>query len=71
MRRTASADHRYDTTAEQTPAASSPTTPTQIGAFTGGTLFRGAPANVSFFVAVAACVIVWWVIWHPSRRFMR
>ena len=27
-------------------------------------LFRGAPANVSFFVAVAACVAVWGLIWH-------
>jgi len=27
-------------------------------------LFRGAPANVSFFVALLACVAIWILIWH-------
>lgn len=27
-------------------------------------LFRGAPANVSFFIAVLACIAVWLLIWH-------
>lgn len=27
-------------------------------------LFRGAPANVSFLVAVVACIAIWLLIWH-------
>lgn len=27
-------------------------------------LFRGAPANVSFFIAVLACIAMWLLIWH-------
>lgn len=27
-------------------------------------IFRGAPANVSFFVAILACVGIWILIWH-------
>jgi len=27
-------------------------------------LFRGAPANVSFFVAILACIGIWILIWH-------
>jgi len=27
-------------------------------------LFRGAPANISFFVAVIACLAIWILIWH-------
>ncbi len=32
-------------------------------------LFRGAPANVSFFVAVLACVAVWILIWHTRLGY--
>jgi general nucleoside transport system permease protein len=38
-------------------------------AFTGGTLFRGAPVNVTFFIAVAACFLVWWLIWHTRLGY--
>jgi len=31
---------------------------------TDNILFRGAPANVSFFVAVIACIGIWILIWH-------
>ncbi len=33
-------------------------------------LFRGAPVNVTFFVAIAACFIVWWLIWHTRLGYM-
>jgi len=32
-------------------------------------LFRGAPANVSFFVAVVACVAVWALIWKTKLGY--
>lgn len=32
-------------------------------------LFRGAPANVSFFVAVLACVLVWIFLWHTRLGY--
>ncbi len=32
-------------------------------------LFRGAPANVSFFVAVAACFLVWLFIWRTRLGY--
>ena len=32
-------------------------------------LFRGAPANVTFFVAVAACVVVWVLIWRTRLGY--
>lgn len=32
-------------------------------------LFRGAPANVSFFVAVFACFAVWVLIWHTRLGY--
>jgi len=32
-------------------------------------LFRGAPANVSFFVAVAACVAIWALIWKTRLGY--
>ncbi len=38
-------------------------------AFTGGTLFRGAPVNVSFFLAIGACVLVWWLIWRTRLGY--
>ena len=28
--------------------------------------FRSAPANVSFFIALIACVAVWYLIWRSS-----
>ena len=33
------------------------------------TLFRGAPANVSFFVAVVACFAVWALIWKTRLGY--
>lgn len=32
-------------------------------------LFRGAPANISFFVAVAACIAVWALIWKTRLGY--
>lgn len=37
-------------------------------------MFRGAPANVTFFLALAACILVWLLIWrtrlgHELRAF--
>ncbi len=50
------------------PGASLPTFQ-DIFAFTGGTLFRGAPANITFFIGVAACFLVWWLIWHTRLGY--
>ncbi|WP_296423404.1 ABC transporter permease [Yoonia sp.] len=33
------------------------------------TMFRGAPANVTFFVAIAACVAVWALIWRTRLGY--
>ncbi|MEY8830242.1 ABC transporter permease [Sedimentitalea sp. XS_ASV28] len=32
-------------------------------------LFRGAPANITFFVALAACVVVWLLIWRTRLGY--
>ncbi|MEL6802081.1 MAG: ABC transporter permease, partial [Pseudomonadota bacterium] len=32
-------------------------------------LFRGAPVNVTFFVAIAACFLVWWLIWRTRLGY--
>lgn len=32
-------------------------------------LFRGSPANVSFFVALLACVAVWYLIWRTRLGY--
>lgn len=32
-------------------------------------LFRSAPANVTFFVAIAACVAVWFLIWRTRLGY--
>jgi len=32
-------------------------------------MFRGAPANITFFVAVIACFVVWWLIWKTRLGF--
>ncbi len=32
-------------------------------------LFRGAPANVTFFVATLACILVWLLIWHTRLGY--
>jgi len=32
-------------------------------------LFRGAPANITFFIAVAACIVVWAVIWRTRLGY--
>ncbi|TNF20802.1 MAG: ABC transporter permease [Rhodobacteraceae bacterium] len=32
-------------------------------------MFRGAPANVTFFIAVLACVAVWVLLWHTRLGY--
>lgn len=32
-------------------------------------LFRGSPANVTFFVAIAACIAVWFLIWRTRLGY--
>ncbi|NOD34996.1 MULTISPECIES: ABC transporter permease [unclassified Ruegeria] len=32
-------------------------------------VFRGAPANISFFVAVLACIVVWALIWRTRLGY--
>ncbi|MEP2531828.1 ABC transporter permease [Shimia sp.] len=32
-------------------------------------LFRGAPANVTFFLAVIACILVWFLIWRTRLGY--
>ena len=32
-------------------------------------LFRGAPVNVTFFIAIAACVLVWVLIWRTRLGY--
>lgn len=32
-------------------------------------MFRGAPANVTFFIALAACVLVWYLIWRTRLGY--
>lgn len=32
-------------------------------------LFRGAPANVTFFVAVAACAVIWLLLWRTKLGY--
>jgi simple sugar transport system permease protein len=41
----------------------------EVAAFFGLNLFRGAPANVTFFVAVIACVLVWLLIWRTRLGY--
>jgi simple sugar transport system permease protein len=32
-------------------------------------MFRSAPANVSFFIALLACVVVWYLIWRSPLGY--
>ena len=32
-------------------------------------MFRGSPANVTFFLALAACLLVWVLIWHTRLGY--
>jgi simple sugar transport system permease protein len=41
----------------------------QVAEVFGLSLFRGAPANVTFFVAVIACVLVWLLIWRTRLGY--
>jgi general nucleoside transport system permease protein len=41
----------------------------EIGAVFGLNLFRGAPANVTLFVALLACVLVWLLIWRTRLGY--
>ncbi|QPM91001.1 ABC transporter permease [Pseudooceanicola algae] len=44
--------------------------PTFQDMFAGaGTMFRGSPANVSFFLALLACVLVWLLIWRTKLGY--
>ena len=37
---------------------------------TGDTvMFRGAPANITFFVAIAACIVIWALIWRTRLGY--
>ncbi|XDA97753.1 ABC transporter permease [Sulfitobacter sp. LCG007] len=40
-----------------------------ITAFFGAEMFKGAPANVSLFVAIAACVFLWVLIWRTRLGY--
>jgi simple sugar transport system permease protein len=40
-----------------------------MAAVFGVTLFRGAPANVTLFVALLACVLVWLLIWRTRLGY--
>ncbi len=40
-----------------------------MAALFGVTAFRGAPANVTLFVALGACVLVWWLIWRTRLGY--
>ncbi|QOL81588.1 ABC transporter permease [Pseudooceanicola spongiae] len=35
----------------------------------GNTLFRGSPANITFFIALIACVFVWLLIWRSKLGY--
>ena len=37
--------------------------------FGDATLFRGAPANITFFIALIACVVVWALIWRTRLGY--
>lgn len=49
-------------------AAALPTLNDMLAPF-GLDLFKGAPANVSLFVAILACVAVWALIWHTRLGY--
>jgi simple sugar transport system permease protein len=46
-----------------------PTFQDMFGGWGEKPLFRGAPANVSFFIALLACVAVWLLIWRTRLGF--
>lgn len=37
--------------------------------FGDAVLFRGSPANITFFIALLACVLVWLLIWHSRLGY--
>ena len=41
----------------------------EIAGFFGLTMFRGAPANITLFVALIACVLVWLLIWRTRLGY--
>jgi simple sugar transport system permease protein len=41
----------------------------EVAAVFGSTLFRGSPANVTLFVALLACVLVWFLIWRTRLGY--
>ena len=52
------------------PAATHLPTFQDIAALFGApTMFRGSPANVSFFIAIAACFFVWFLIWRTRLGY--
>ena len=51
------------------PAATNLPTFRDMFSTTDTILFRGAPANVTFFLAVLACVLIWLLIWRTRLGF--
>lgn len=51
------------------PAATSLPTFQQMFSTADTVLFRGSPANITFFIAVAACVGVWLLIWRTRLGY--
>ncbi|ANT61694.1 MULTISPECIES: ABC transporter permease [unclassified Salipiger] len=51
------------------PAATHLPTFQDMFATEGNPLFRGSPANVTFFLAVAACIAFWFLIWRTKLGY--
>ncbi|MBP0481616.1 ABC transporter permease [Sagittula salina] len=51
------------------PAATSLPTFQQMFSTSETVLFRGSPANITFFIAVAACIGVWLLIWRTRLGY--
>ncbi|ETA52463.2 ABC transporter permease [Ponticoccus alexandrii] len=51
------------------PAATHLPTFQDMFATAGNPLFRGSPANITFFIAVLACVLVWLLIWRTRLGY--
>ncbi|SDG00390.1 ABC transporter permease [Alloyangia pacifica] len=51
------------------PAATHLPTFQDMFASEGNPLFRGSPANVTFFLAVAACIAFWFLIWRTKLGY--
>lgn len=51
------------------PAATHLPTFQEMFSTAGAPLFRGSPANITFFLALAACVLVWLLIWRTRLGY--